>query len=123
MKVWVGAKNNIPPKNRWYVEHHHDGFYTVKNEKHHGLMFCGDRTDSSGDHWVWVGDAQHAQGGKPFWRIMTHGFGQYTLENEKYPGRMFAGDAMDSANEHWVWSCPKTNYSVRSKHVWNFVPA
>jgi len=106
-------------KNKKYTMDLPDGLYKMLNAKWVGPLFCGDDTDSGGDHWAWVApDRNYQQAGKELVRLERQVDGTYKIFNRKWPGPLFCGDGTDGNGDHWAYFEPNFDYENGNKERW-----
>jgi len=127
-------------KERWTIDVQENGTVKLSNGKWGGRLFCGDGTDSGGDHRVWIEPRlTYENNGKERWEMRFQGNtpspllglppipmsgtianGRYKLFNVKWGGPMFCGEGKDSGGDHHIWVEPRRNYENQGKELWDF---
>jgi len=117
---WCATTSDYEVDGLWAVcQCLRNGVYKLRNGKHNGPLFCGDGTDSWGDHYVWVEPStNYENAGKELWNIEVQADGTYKLFNVKWSGPLFGGTGTDSAGLHIAWVRPLVDYENQGKERW-----
>ena len=88
--------------------------------KWNGPLYCGDGTNSEGDHIVWVTPSpDYENAGKERWIIERQEDGTYKLFNGKWKGPLFASDSTDSSGDKYLLVEPSIDYENQGKERWH----
>lgn len=100
-----------------------NGSYMLRSVEWNTFMFAGTGTDSSGDHWVWVGGAKNINNNKElFYFEYIRDYNTYRIFSSAWKGPLFCGDATDRTGDHWAWVNKDPNYNREtSKCLWRVV--
>ena len=122
-ELWVSPIANYQKANKevWKLERKENGYYTLKNGKYNGTLFCGDAVDKFGDHRAYIAYDKCKNPDKESWEIKHEGNGEYKFFNVLWGGPLFCGDGKDNVGDHGVWIATQRSYNSNGKELWRLM--